>query len=183
MLQRRQLACEFRLSAGLLSVQLVCRVSAIFALLSEAMSVLNILLSLPLSGFDQIKCTDSLLECNASTQEAPTCLLSTSLHIVYLGLKRTNFIQNSLNWCCCCPGGPQRPHGAFPQSAPFPPALDPHFADYMHHMSQQQVSPKVFSAFLLKMSLLCCASCCWLCNVAAPGCFAAWAFCLVRQCT
>ncbi|KAL0043529.1 hypothetical protein WJX79_007470 [Trebouxia sp. C0005] len=38
-------------------------------------------------------------------------------------------------------GGPQRPHGAFPQSAPFPPALDPHFADYMHHMSQQQVFP------------------------------------------
>ncbi|DBA73536.1 TPA: Pumilio 2, partial [Trebouxia sp. C0004] len=38
-------------------------------------------------------------------------------------------------------GGPLRPHGAVPRSAPFPPALDPHFTDYMHHMSQQQVFP------------------------------------------
>ncbi|KAL0045822.1 hypothetical protein WJX82_005732 [Trebouxia sp. C0006] len=38
-------------------------------------------------------------------------------------------------------GGPQRPRGAFPQSAPFPPALVPPFANYMHHMSQQQVFP------------------------------------------
>ena len=29
----------------------------------------------------------------------------------------------------------------FPQSAPFPPALDPHYAEYMQHMSQQQVFP------------------------------------------
>lgn len=29
----------------------------------------------------------------------------------------------------------------FPQSAPFPPALDPHYAEYIQHMSQQQVYP------------------------------------------
>ena len=29
----------------------------------------------------------------------------------------------------------------FPQSAPFPPALDPHYAEYIQHMSQQQVFP------------------------------------------
>lgn len=39
----------------------------------------------------------------------------------------------------CRSGGPPRPHGAFPQSAPFPPALDPHYADYMQRMAQQQV--------------------------------------------
>lgn len=114
-------------------------------------------------------------------ERAPACLLSTSPYTVFDGLEK-EIRKNCLKWCCCCPGGPQRPYGAFPQSAPFPPALDPRFADYMHHMSQQQVSLKAFSAFLLEMSLLCCASFCWLCNVVAPACFAAWAFCLERHC-
>ncbi len=43
--------------------------------------------------------------------------------------------------------------------------------------------PKALLRLPVQMSLLCCASCCWLCNVAALVCFAAWALCLGRQYT